>query len=68
MDGAAVRAHLSGEAGAAAVREEDAAARRAGLSGVPTFALDGHVLFSGAIAADVMAEALIKAHRVLRGA
>jgi predicted DsbA family dithiol-disulfide isomerase len=67
MDGAAVRRHLAGEDGAAEVREEDAAARRAGLSGVPTFALDGHVLFSGAIASDVMAEALTKAHRVLRG-
>ena len=29
--------------------QEDAGFRRAGLSGVPTFALDGHVVFSGAM-------------------
>ena len=67
MDRAEIRRHLAGEAGRDEVLEEDAAARRAGLSGVPTFAMDGHVLFSGAIPADTMAEALTKAHRVLRG-
>ena len=67
MDRAEIRRHLAGDAGSGAVLEEDAAARRAGLSGVPTFAMDGHVLFSGAIPADTMAEALTKAHRVLRG-
>ena len=67
MDRVAVRRDLAGEAGRPEVLEEDAAARRAGLSGVPTFALDGHVLFSGAVPAETMAEALTKAHRVLRG-
>jgi predicted DsbA family dithiol-disulfide isomerase len=67
MDAAAVSRHLAGAEGRDAVLEEDAMARRAGLSGVPTFALDGHVLFSGAVPADTMAEALTKAHRVLRG-
>ncbi len=68
MERGEVLRHLSGEGGMASVLEEDAAARRAGLSGVPTFALDGHVLFSGAVPAETMAEALTKAHRVLRGA
>jgi len=40
----------------------DAAVRRAGLQGVPTFALNDHVLFSGAMPAEAFAEALVKAH------
>jgi predicted DsbA family dithiol-disulfide isomerase len=67
LDAGEVTRLLNGEAERDAVLEEDAMARRAGLSGVPTFALDGHVLFSGAVPADTMAEALTKAHRVLRG-
>ena len=50
---------------AAEVRAEDQAMREAGLSGVPTFLLDRHVLFSGAVPADVFAEALGKADRIL---
>ncbi len=46
---------------------EDRAARAAGLSGVPTFALERHVLFSGAVPAETMAEALREAHRILCG-
>jgi predicted DsbA family dithiol-disulfide isomerase len=38
------------------VRAEDAYFRRIGISGVPSFALDGRVLFSGAWPADRMAE------------
>jgi predicted DsbA family dithiol-disulfide isomerase len=67
MDAEKTRAALASDAGRAQVLEEDAAARRAGLNGVPTFALDGHVLFSGAVPADTFAEALRAAHRVLRG-
>lgn len=56
---------LASGAGEAEVRAEDAMARRVGLNGVPTFVLDRHVLFSGAVPADVFAEALSKARRVL---
>ncbi|GAC1477869.1 MAG: DsbA family oxidoreductase [Acetobacteraceae bacterium] len=67
LDPAEARAMLDSDAGRAEVAAEDAAVRRAGLSGVPTFALDNHVLFSGAIPADVFAEALGKARRVIAG-
>ena len=49
------------------VQEEDQAVRRAGLTGVPTFVLERHVLFSGAVPPDVFAEALVKAQRVITG-
>lgn len=49
------------------VLAEDRAARQAGLEAVPTFVLEGHILFSGAVPADVFAEALGKAHRVIFG-
>lgn len=49
------------------VRAEDQAVRQAGLSGVPTFVLGRHVLFSGAVPPDVFAEALLKADRVITG-
>jgi len=75
----AVLARIAGEAGLAGAAEfldssegesevlaEDATARRAGLTGVPTFVLDRHVLFSGAVPPDVFAEALGKARRVIR--
>ncbi|MDP9096238.1 MAG: DsbA family protein, partial [Pseudomonadota bacterium] len=47
------------------IQAEDSGVREAGLSGVPTFLLDRHVLFSGAVPPDVFAEALVKAQRVL---
>lgn len=46
--------------------EEDAGFRRLGLSGVPTFALEGHVLFSGAVPPADMARAFRKALSILR--
>ncbi|MDT7952186.1 MAG: DsbA family oxidoreductase [Acetobacteraceae bacterium] len=49
------------------VQAEDQAVRQAGLNGVPTFVLERHVLFSGAVPPDVFAEALIKAQRVIAG-
>lgn len=58
-------AYLAGDDGAAEVRAEDAAFRNAGLSGVPSFVMRGHVLFSGALPADTMAEAFAKAWAVL---
>ncbi len=44
----------------AEVRAEDAHFRRIGISGVPSFALDGVVLFSGALPAAHMAEAFAR--------
>jgi predicted DsbA family dithiol-disulfide isomerase len=64
-DAAATRAMLASDANRAEVLAEDEAARRAGISGVPSFALAGHVLFSGAVPADAMAEAFASAWKVL---
>ncbi len=56
---------LAGDEGRAEVLAEDAGFRGAGLSGVPTFILEGHVLFSGALPSDTMAEAITAAAKVL---
>ena len=64
LDGAA--AFLASDDGAAEVREEDAGFRRLGISGVPSFALAGHVLFSGAVPAERMADAFRRALAILR--
>lgn len=56
------------EQGAAAREEvlaEDAALRGAGLSGVPSFVMDRHLLFSGAMPAERMAAAFRQAHQAL---
>ena len=65
MDRRTAEASLASDEGRAEVLAEDAAVRRAGLNGVPTFALNDHVLFSGAVPAATFAEALAKAHRVM---
>ena len=65
MDQAAVAVSLAGEDGRAEVLAEDATVRRAGLLGVPTFVLNNHVVFSGAVPADAFAEALARAHAML---
>jgi predicted DsbA family dithiol-disulfide isomerase len=41
-------------------------ARNAGIQGVPSFALQGHVLFSGAVPAEEMAQAFRRAWEVLK--
>ena len=64
-DAAATRAMLASDANRAEVLAEDGAARRAGISGVPSFVLANHVLFSGAVPADAMAEAFAEAWKVL---
>ena len=64
LEGAA--AFLASGGGEAEVREEDAGFRRLGISGVPSFALAGHVLFSGAVPAERMAEAFRRALEILR--
>ena len=66
LDAAAAAAVLAGGEGAEEVRAEDAGFRQAGLSGVPTFALEGHVLFSGAMPAERIAEAIRRGLAILR--
>ena len=56
---------LSGEIGRAEVLAEDATARRAGLNGVPSFLMEGYLLFSGAMPAEAMASNFRKAHAQL---
>jgi predicted DsbA family dithiol-disulfide isomerase len=47
------------------MRAADQAAREAGVSGVPSFFLDGYSLFSGAMPAESMAEALRRGREIL---
>jgi predicted DsbA family dithiol-disulfide isomerase len=56
---------LAGDEGKREVLSEDAMARNSGLNGVPSFVMRGHLLFSGAVPADAMAEAFAKAWRLL---
>lgn len=65
LDPADTAAFLATDRLAAEIQAEDAAVRQAGLSGVPTFVLERHVLFSGAVPPDAFAEALLKAQRVI---
>jgi len=44
----------------------DQMARNAGIQGVPSFALQGHVLFSGAVPAEEMAQAFTRAWEILK--
>jgi len=66
LDEAEVADYLVTDTGEAEVRQEDAGFRRGGLSGVPTFALEGHVVFSGAMPPEQMAEAFRRALAILR--
>lgn len=56
---------LSGDLAAREMRAADQAAREAGVSGVPSFFLDGYNLFSGAMPAETIANALRRGHDVL---
>ncbi len=58
-------AMLAGEDHRDAVLAEDMAARRGGISGVPSFLMDRHLLFSGAMPGPRMAEAFRQAHGIL---
>jgi predicted DsbA family dithiol-disulfide isomerase len=60
-----VAAMLAGEAHRAEVLAEDIAARRSGISGVPSFLMDRHLLFSGAMPGPRMAEAFRRADAIL---
>jgi predicted DsbA family dithiol-disulfide isomerase len=66
MDRAAVADFLSGDLAAKEMLAADSAAREAGVNGVPSFFLDGYGLYSGAMPAETMAEALRKGNQILR--
>ena len=57
---------LAGETAAKEMLAADRAAREAGVNGVPSFFLDGYGLFSGAMPAETIAEALRKGQQILR--
>lgn len=58
-------AMLATDAHRDAVLAEDMAARRGGISGVPSFLMDRHLLFSGAMPGPRMAAAFRQAHAIL---
>lgn len=62
----AVVALLAGDEGKREVAAADQMARNCGIQGVPSFALQGHVLFSGAAPAEEMAKAFHRAWDVLK--
>jgi predicted DsbA family dithiol-disulfide isomerase len=66
LDRAEVAAMLTGEEGLKEVVAGDRMARNAGIQGVPSFALQGHVLFSGAVPAEEMAQAFRQAWDILK--
>lgn len=63
LDG--VAAMLASDEGTQEVLAEDMAARRAGLDGVPSFLMERHLLFSGAMPGPNMADAFRRAHAIL---
>ena len=66
LDRAAVLSFLGTDLADAEMRAADQAAREAGVNGVPSFFLDGYSLFSGAMPAETIAEALRRGHDVLQ--
>jgi predicted DsbA family dithiol-disulfide isomerase len=66
LDEAEVAAFLASDEAVAATQAADRAVRDAGVNGVPSFFLDGHGLWSGALPAETMAEALLQAHAILK--
>jgi predicted DsbA family dithiol-disulfide isomerase len=66
MDRVAAADFLAGDVAAQEMLAADRAAREAGVNGVPSFFLDGYGLFSGAMPAETMAEALRKGQQILR--
>jgi len=57
---------LQSDEGAREVLAGDQMARNCGIQGVPSFALQGHVLFSGAVPAEEMADAFRRAWELLK--
>jgi predicted DsbA family dithiol-disulfide isomerase len=66
LDRDEVTALLSSDAGLKEVAAADRMARNAGIQGVPSFALQGHVLFSGAVPAEEMVQAFRHAWDILK--
>lgn len=66
MDREAAAAFLDSPEAVEAVEREDAAYRRAGVSGVPTFLLDRYLLTSGAVPATELADMLRQGVAALR--
>ena len=60
------RRMLASDDGLKEVLAGDRMARNAGIQGVPSFALQGHVLFSGAVPADEMAQTFRRAWEILK--
>ena len=66
LDRAEVLAMLASDEGRREVLAGDQMARNAGIQGVPSFALQGHVLFSGAVPAEEMAQTFRRAWEILK--
>jgi len=66
LDRDEVLAMLAGDQGLKEVLAADRMARNAGVQGVPSFALQGHVLFSGAVPAEEMAQTFRHAWEILK--
>ena len=66
LDFEGVKAMLASDANQKEVLSGDQMARNAGIQGVPSFALQGHVLFSGAVPAEEMAQNFRRAWEVLK--
>ncbi|WP_198371878.1 DsbA family oxidoreductase [Roseomonas rosulenta] len=66
MAEATLAAFLAGDAARAEVVAESRALAQAGISGVPSFLLDRHLLFSGAMPAERMADGFRRAVAILR--
>ncbi len=65
LDRQAVEDFLAGDLADQALRQADQAAREGGVNGVPSFFLDGYGLFSGAMPAETMVEALRRGRDIL---
>ena len=66
MSAESLAAFNAGDAGRHEVLAEDEGYRRAGISGVPSFVLDRHLLFSGAMPPEHIADGLRRAVAILR--
>ncbi|HEX3996756.1 MAG TPA: DsbA family oxidoreductase [Acetobacteraceae bacterium] len=66
LDRDQVMAFLAGDLADKQMRAADQAAREAGVSGVPSFFLDGYGLFSGAMPHESMANAFRQGNKLLR--
>lgn len=66
LDRPEVLAFLAGDLADQEMRAADQAAREAGVNGVPSFFLDGYGLFSGAMPAETIANALRQGQKILR--